>query len=109
MRWRRAAGLVALAAQVAAAHAADSRAVYRARCARCHGETGKGDGPGARALKVSPLVAHAGLAELTPQQIVDAVKTDPKHRGVVDLADDDLRAAAAYVKELAGNPVPPAP
>lgn len=81
-------------------------AVFKARCARCHGETGKTDTPDARALKVAPLVNDARIAAMTPAEIVELVKSDPKHRGVVDLQDADLEGAAVFVKTLAARPQP---
>lgn len=33
---------------------AEAKAVYENRCATCHGEAGRGDGPAARALAVKP-------------------------------------------------------
>jgi hypothetical protein len=80
--------------------------VFQARSAKCHGETGKTDTPPARALKVAPLVNDPRLAEMTPAEIVALVKSDPKHRGVVELEDADLEAAAVYVRKLAAKPVP---
>ena len=79
-------------------------AVFKARCARCHGQTGKTDGPGARALKVRPLANDAKLARMAPADIAKAIKSNARHQAVgalVDLDDTELRAAAVFVKELA--------
>lgn len=81
--------------------------VFHARCAKCHGETGKTEPAIARALKVRPLANDPALARLTPAEIVGLIKSDPKHRGVVDLkdvTDADVEAAAFYVRELARKP-----
>jgi mono/diheme cytochrome c family protein len=75
--------------------------VFQARCARCHGDTGKADTSVARALKVAPLVSDAKLARMTPAEIVNLVKSNPKHRGVVHLREADLKAAAFFAKKLA--------
>ena len=94
-------------------HAQGAAAVFRARCARCHGKTGKSDTPDARSLKVAPLVDDAQLARMTPAEIATMVRSDAKHRGVVALDDADLDAAAPFVKDLAsrrqGAPATPAP
>jgi mono/diheme cytochrome c family protein len=76
-------------------------AVFQARCAKCHGAAGATDTPMARALKVAPLVNDAKLARMTPAEIAALVRSDTKHRGVVDLEDADLEAAALFVKKLA--------
>jgi len=39
---------------VVANPAAEARSLFKARCTVCHGETGKGDGPGAAALNPKP-------------------------------------------------------
>jgi len=81
-------------------------AVFKARCARCHGESGKTDTPGARALKVRPLANDARLAGMTSAEIVRAIEADAKHEALGALTgvdDAELRAAAAFVKELAGR------
>jgi mono/diheme cytochrome c family protein len=97
--------LVAVAA-AAEPRPRDGAAVFRAHCARCHGESGETDAPGARALKVRPLVGDAELARMTPADIVKAIKTNPKHQGVgalKDVGDAEVEAAARFVKELAAK------
>jgi mono/diheme cytochrome c family protein len=99
------AGLLAGTVLVAPAWSEDDAAIFKAHCARCHGETGTSDTPGARALKVRPLVNDPAVAAMTPRQIVDAIKSDPKHGGVAkevyELGDADLERAAAFARELA--------
>ena len=110
-RQRRAVALAvvsgALAAVVAPSHAEGGAAAFRARCARCHGESGRTETQSARVLKVRPLVADSKLAQMTPAEIVAAVKANAKHQGVdalKDVDDAELRAAAAFVKTLAAKP-----
>lgn len=82
----------------------DGAAVFKARCAKCHGESGKADTANARALKVRPLVDTAKLAQMTPAEIVRVIKAGPKHEGMGVLPgpdDADLEAVARFVKELA--------
>lgn len=98
--------VVALAARAASAEpgARDGAAVFAARCARCHGESGRADTPSARALKVRPLVDDATLAVMAPAEIAKMVRSDAKHNGVGALRgvdDADLEAAAAFVRGLA--------
>jgi mono/diheme cytochrome c family protein len=88
---------------VRAADAATFTEVFAARCESCHGMDGSSDTPSARALKVSPLLADERLAAMTPAEIVDEIRTNPKHRGVIDFAaisSAELLAAAEYVRRL---------
>ena len=83
---------------------ADGAAIFKARCARCHGESGRADAPGARALKVRPLVDDATLARMTPADIAKRITSDPKHRAlgsVSDLDDTALNTVAVFVRQLA--------
>ena len=85
----------------------DGAAVFRSRCAKCHGETGRTDTPGARALKVRPLANDPRLAQMAPADILQAVKLNPKHGAIAAVAgldDGELGAAALFVKELAKLP-----
>ena len=82
----------------------EAAAVFRARCARCHGEDGRSDTSVGRVLKVRPIVGDAALARLTRAEIVKAVRTNEKHAGVVDLDGDDLQKAALVVMRLAATP-----
>jgi mono/diheme cytochrome c family protein len=97
-------GLVIAVLGIDPAIAADGDAVFRARCARCHGDSGRTDTASGRALKVRPLASDAKLARMTPADILKAIKSNPKHRAVgalVDVDDRELGAAAAVVRELA--------
>ncbi len=97
------AGLVLMLAGGPAPARAESPAdVFLESCARCHGETGKADMPMSRTLKVAPLVHDARLARMTPAQIAQLIRSDPKHAGVVELRGLDLESAAVFVKKLAG-------
>lgn len=106
-RWQAAAALtLCLASARGSALAADAATideVYTARCAGCHGPTGSSDTQSGRALKVSPLVDDERIAGMTPAEIVKEIRTNPKHRAVVDLTavpDSELLAAAEYVRRL---------
>ncbi len=96
------AGALALAT-IAPAGAAgpDGSALFRAQCAKCHGDNGKSDTTEGRALKVTPLVGDATLARLSPAEIAKAIRATPKHHDAFHLDDDETLAVAAYVKRLA--------
>jgi mono/diheme cytochrome c family protein len=77
------------------AFAADGAAVYKAKCAACHGPEGQG--------KVGPAVKGASL---TADQISDLLtkgedaKKAPHKKAVPGLSPEDARAVADYVKTL---------
>jgi mono/diheme cytochrome c family protein len=111
-RRRRAIAIVVLCRLLAAGTAPaaprppDGAAVFKARCARCHGESGRTDTASGRVLKVRPLVADDQLARMTVEDIVTAIRTDAKHQAVGalgDVSDRELEAAARFVKELAAR------
>jgi mono/diheme cytochrome c family protein len=82
----------------------DGAAVFKERCAKCHGESGRSDTADARALKVRPLIDDSQIAAMAPDDIVRMIKADSRHRGLdttAGLDDAQLRAAAVFVKGLA--------
>lgn len=95
---------------------ASGRALFEERCASCHGISGRGDGPIAKAMGT---MAPANLVDAdwkhgdSPEQVL-AVLTNgvkdtsmPGYRGIVPEAQ--LKAVAAYVLHLGGKPVPDSP
>ena len=89
-------------------------AIYKANCVACHGETGKGDGPGAGVLKPPPRdhTDRAYMSTLTDKEIADtiqmggAIKGKPLMPSHPQLRGDDLAAVVAYVRSLSeGTPV----
>lgn len=85
---------------------ARGREVFRSQCAMCHGETGRGDGPGAAAMNPPP-------ASLADPQIMAAVSRLDVYRRVLlgvagtampaferTLSEDDRWAVSAYVLTL---------
>jgi len=93
-----------LVGTVTAASAADGAAVYAANCAKCHGDTGHADTPVGKALKAPALAGDAKVAATTTDDLVKLIKENPKHASFASkLSADDLAAAAAHVKQLAGG------
>ena len=76
------------------AFAADGAAIYKARCAACHGPEGQG--------KVGPAVKGASLTD----QITDLLtkgedaKKAPHKKAISGLSPEDAKAVADYVKTL---------
>jgi len=89
------------------------REIYKANCVACHGEGGKGDGPGAGVLKPPPRdhTDRAYMSKLTDKEIADtiqmggAIKGKPLMPSHPQLRGDDLKAIVAYVRSLSeGTP-----
>ena len=87
------------------------KALYIKNCAACHGETGKGDGPGAGVLKPPPRdhTDKAYMSTLTDKEIADiikmggAIKGKPLMPSHPQFKDDQLQALVAYVRSLSGG------
>jgi len=88
--------IVALAAILASpGFAADGGALFKAKCAGCHGAEGQGKvGP---ALKGTSLSADQIAAVLTKG---DDAKKAPHKKAISGLSADDAKAVADYVKSL---------
>jgi mono/diheme cytochrome c family protein len=86
------------------AAAEDGAAVYKAQCAKCHGETGESDTPVSKTLKVPALKGDAKVAGMSVDDIVKVVKANDKHKSfVTKLKDEQITAAAGFVKQLTGG------
>jgi mono/diheme cytochrome c family protein len=89
--------VVAMIAAISAqpAMAQDGGAIYKAKCAGCHGADGSGKmGP---ALKGTALSADQ-IADLLTKG--DDAKKMPHKKALSGLSADDAKAVAAYVKTL---------
>lgn len=96
------------AASAANAGAVRGKALYKANCVACHGETGKGDGPGAGVLKPPPRdhTDHAYMSTLSDEEIGNiikiggAIKGKPGMPSHPQISGNDLSALVAYVRSL---------
>ena len=77
------------------AFAADGAALYKASCARCHGENGTADTPVAGAMNIKPFNGVSA-------EQVDAALAKPNH-AAVKLTPEE-RAAVAKVVSGFGSP-----
>jgi high-affinity iron transporter len=93
----------------AAGDPAKGEALYKARCANCHGAAGAGDGPAGKVLKDKPKdwTKGEGLKEFNDQQLFDAIKKGGKAVGkspamiaFPGLSDAEIRNVIAYIKTL---------
>ena len=77
--------------------------VFKDNCASCHGETGHADTTAGKALKVPQLAGDAKVAAMSPIELMAAFKANEKHKALLKkLSDDDIAAATARAKEIAG-------
>lgn len=85
--------------------------LYKANCAACHGDTGKGDGPGAGVFKPPPRdhTDRAYMSTLTDKQIADIIKMGGAMRGKPlmpshpQFKDPELQALVAFVRSLSNG------
>ena len=86
------------------AAAEDGAAVFKAQCAKCHGETGASDTPAGKTLKVPQLKGDAKVAGMSLDDIVKSVKGNEKHKSfITKVNDEQIKAAAEVAKQLAAG------
>jgi mono/diheme cytochrome c family protein len=85
--------------------AADGEALYKANCAKCHGDTGMADTTAGKAAKSPKLRGEEKLRGEDVAEVVTKSVRDPKkkkHNTVSKkVTDEDLAAIATFVKVLA--------
>ena len=93
---------------VTPAMSARGREIYQANCTACHGEGGKGDGPGAGVLKPPPRdhTDHTYMSTLTDKEIADVIRMGGAIRGRPlmpshpQISGADMEALVAYIRTL---------
>jgi cytochrome c553 len=76
--------------------AEDGAALYKAKCAMCHGP----DGAGKPAAKIPSLVSDDAKKK-SDADIIKAVQTNPKHAALAKaLNDDQLKAIVGAIRDL---------
>lgn len=87
---------------------AKGHATYKATCAPCHGETGKGDGPASKIFKPPPRdhTDAAYMDTITDDdmgkviQMGGAIKGKPAMPSNPQIRGEELQALIAYVRSL---------
>ena len=82
--------------------------IYEQYCAPCHGERGKGDGPGAGAFKPPPRdhTDAAYMSTMTDEQLAQIITVGGSLRGKPampsnpQIKGDDLQSLVAFVRSL---------
>jgi mono/diheme cytochrome c family protein len=87
---------------------AKGQGIYKATCAPCHGDAGKGDGPASKIFKPSPrdhsdatymdTITDADMARTI--QMGGAMKGKPLMPSNPHIKGDDMTALVAYVRSL---------
>lgn len=87
------------------------RTLYKANCAACHGDGGRGDGPAAGALKPPPrdhtdraymnTITDEDLAKVI--QVGGVLKNKPLMPGNPQIKGADLEALVAYTRSLSAG------
>lgn len=95
------------------APASDGRAVYTAKCQACHGASGRGDGPAARALPKKPRDFSspefwASTTDARVRTVITQGLPGTIMRGF-PMPDPQLDALMAYLKSFAADAAPAKP
>ena len=101
----------AAAAEVTPAVLEKGRGIYKANCAPCHGESGRGDGPGAGVIKPPPRdhTDRAYMSTLTDEELAKVIqmgggiKGKPLMPGNPQIRGEALTALVAYTRSLSAG------
>ena len=95
---------------VRAADMAAAKQSYDTFCVKCHGPGGKGDGPGAATLSVSPrnFTDCATMGKITDDTLFNVIKNGGASVGLskdmqawsTGFADDEIHDLVAYVRSF---------
>jgi cytochrome c6 len=83
--------------------AQDAAALYKSKCAACHGPDGTGNTPTGKSLGVTDLTS-GDVQKQTDAQLTDSIangkgKKMPAYKG--KLTDDQIKDLVAYIRDLA--------
>jgi mono/diheme cytochrome c family protein len=84
--------------------AEDGAAVFKAQCAKCHGDGGESNTPAGKTLKVPHLKGDAKIAAMSVEDIVKSMKANEKHKSfITKITEEQITAAAGQAKQIAGG------
>jgi mono/diheme cytochrome c family protein len=96
--------LVAAMATTTSAQAQDAAALYKTKCAKCHGATGTGDGAAAKTMKIEmkDLTDAKTLADVTDAKLTELfAKGEGKMPKYDTLKPEEVKALIGYVRGMA--------
>ncbi|GIW44971.1 MAG: hypothetical protein KatS3mg077_2253 [Candidatus Binatia bacterium] len=84
--------------------ALDGAALYKEKCVKCHGETGKGDTPTGKSMKVPSMVGDPKVTEASVEELMKKIRENKKHKEPVKkMSDEELQAVIPVIKRLAAG------
>ena len=95
-----------MAVSVLATQAADAKATYDKKCAKCHGKDGKGQTMMGKKQGAKDYTDPKVQEELKDEAAFKAIKEGYKHDGKQvmkpseDLSDDEIKALVAYMRKF---------
>ncbi len=96
--------LAATMATPSQAFAQDAAALYKTKCAKCHGAEGKGDGSAAKTMKltVGDLTDAKRMAGFTDARLAEIITKGEKKMPKYDtLKPEEISGLVTYVKAFA--------
>ena len=99
--------VLALATAGLTAYGADAAANWKAQCAKCHGENGKGVTQMGKKLSISDFTDRKVQATFTDEEAFNAMKQGLANekgkttmKAIEGLSDDEMKALVPYVRSL---------
>ena len=93
--------IIAMMLAPLAAFAADGAAVYKGKCASCHGPDGKGETSIGKSMKLKSL-GSSGVQKTTDADLTKVISDGkgkmPAYKG--KLSADEIKALVAYIRTL---------
>lgn len=95
--------LLAAMAMPCEASGQDAAALYKSKCVKCHGPSGKGDGPAAKTMKltVGDLTDAERMSEFSDARLTEIIVKGEKKMPKYDtLKPEEVSGLVAYVRTL---------